>query len=171
MEIAFRYKPKGWRERYIYTTDGENTTCFHQSKDLYFRMFELGHCYLSACYECRWRDASAADLRIGDYWENKFAKDKTGVSMVVAMTSIGAKLLADIDNTNCADIQCQPVEDYYKCQQSINLHQPVFYDALIESLANDYMQLEEIVDVYAKPLEKRIKISKQIHKVKKIIKR
>ena len=39
--------------------------CQNQSKDIFYKFFEIGHCYMESCFECNYRTTSAADLRIG----------------------------------------------------------------------------------------------------------
>lgn len=46
---------------------------------------------MPTCYECAYRTASAADIRLGDYWGPRYKDDKNGVSMVIAMTITGEK--------------------------------------------------------------------------------
>ena len=60
-----------------------------KKKDPFYRLFESGFCYSNACYECRWRDKSNADIRIGDYWGGRFKGDASGVNMVVVMSQKG----------------------------------------------------------------------------------
>jgi coenzyme F420-reducing hydrogenase beta subunit len=134
MNISFRFKPKGWREIYIYTSNHAEEHCFHQEEDLFFRMFEAGNCYMKPCYDCNWRDKSAADIRLGDYWHKKFENDATGVSMMVALTESGQEIISQLKQGCCGSVEKQPMTDYYACQQTKNLPCPVYYDELQQAL-------------------------------------
>ncbi len=172
MEIVFRYKPKGWRDRYIYSANLDKEIVVHQSKDEYFLMFEQGACYSSACYECRWRSTCSADLRIGDYWGNRFKKDLTGVSMILSMTEQGKILLNEVVKSEFRQgLKKQNLEDYYNSQQTEIILKPVYYDEIIELLKDDKYELTDIVKKYALPFEKRKQVMRKIHEIYDKIKR
>ena len=155
MEMVFRYKPKSWRDIYLYASDGEKSYCRPKTADPFFRMFEVGICYMESCYECRWRVDSEADIRLGDYWGPRFESDTTGVSMVVCFTESGRRIAEDIVIDIDAVAVNQPIEDYLKYQQSNNVPKPVFYNALMQELKNRDKKLESFVDRYTVSLENR----------------
>ncbi len=169
LRISFRHKKMGWRERYIYSTDGKKQYCAHQDKDPYFRIFESCFAFARSCYECRFRASSVADIRVGDYWHNKFAQDTTGVSMVISFTEKGKEIVPLLKETG--SLQMQDASDYFECQQSTNAPQPVFYKRLTASLNNNLSSLEQIADKYVLPFERRRKIYRVLRYLKKIITR
>ncbi len=158
LKVFFRDKLHGWRNIYIRCTNNEKEYYGHQSKDPYFRIFESGLCYSEACYECRWRASSEADVRLGDYWGNKFEKDSTGVSMIISFNQTGDNII------NClqeyGNVSEQEIDDYFKWQQSKNNPKPVFYERLFEDMKNKSIRIESIVREYIQPFEQRNKISK-----------
>lgn len=155
MTMDFRYKPKGWADIHLHATDGEHEYCCEKQKDPFFRMFEHGVCYSEACYECRWRGSSCADIRLGDYWGPKFQTDQTGVSMVLCFTQRGRALMEQLHSAGKGSLTEQPIEDYLNYQQKNNLPKPVFYDAVLDSLRNETICLADIADKYVIPLENR----------------
>ena len=166
MQIVFRYKPKGWRERYIFSSDSSQDLVTHQSKDAFFLMFEHGSCYLPACYECRWRDACSADLRIGDYWGLRFKKDLTGVSMVLSVTEQGNHIIKTLANTAYgANLMEQNREEYDKAQQLVNNPKPVYYDEVLRLLQDKNRSLTDITEQYVLPFEKRRRVMKRVHNI------
>ena len=169
METVFRYKEKGWRERYIYNTDGTATYCESQDKDPYFIAFEHGFCYSQNCFECPWRDKSAADIRLGDYWHQKYANNNTGISMVATFTDKGLACVNEM-KINADIFKEEPINDYYECQQIKNSQIPVFWKELQEALISD-KDLYDILSEYIFPFERRKKISKKLAKLKGAIKR
>lgn len=171
LEVIFRDKSKGWRERYIYSHDSAHGKSVHQSKDLYFLSFEAGYCYSHACYECPWRDSSSADVRIGDYWHEKFNNDKTGVSEVIAMTDAGDKAIDALIASGCADIHSQQIEDYTTVQQMRNNREPLFWDSYIKELADKDIPLEDTFKRYVKPFNSINKIGRMAGKMIKMIRR
>ncbi len=150
LHIDFRHKPSGWRERYIYSVDGERGHCEHQRKDPYFLMFEAGQCYAGCCYECPWRATSAADVRMADYWGPRFEGDKTGVSMVLAMTERGREIVDKLRLHGA--VEAQPFDDYRLYQQNENHPTPVFRDALMARLADSKESIKDVSDEFAEPV-------------------
>ncbi|MEE0913017.1 MAG: polysaccharide pyruvyl transferase family protein [Ruminococcus sp.] len=162
VEITFRYKKKGWRVIYLYSDDGKHQHLGNQLEDPFFRMFEVGNVYMETCYECRWRVDSEADIRLADYWGPRFENDSTGVSMVMAFTDRGKSLIEMIQRKNYGALMEQNINDYLQYQQSCNLRKPIFYDELMSVLKLNDVNIEDIVDRYAVPLENRA-MSKRTH--------
>ena len=110
---------------------------------------------MNACYECRWRADSEADIRLGDYWGPRFENDSTGVSMAIAFTNCGSVLMHQLKEQGKAEILEQPISDYLTYQQKRNLPQPVFYSQLMACLRRGDTAIEDMVEKYAVPLENR----------------
>ena len=164
--ITFRNKKMGWRERFLLSTDGKKSVCLSQHKDLFFRMFESMNCYMEACYNCRWRDNSCADLRLGDYWGPKFEYDNSGVSMIVSFTKRGEEIVGELQKKNCGTILKQPMSDYFNYQQTENIVKPLYYEEIIKDLQAG-PNLQVIVDKYVVPheqvaMDKKEKLVRQI---------
>lgn len=168
--VIFRCKKKGWRERYIYISNSENNKyyCQEQHKDLFYKFFLLGHCYMQSCFECNYRKNAAADIRIGDYWGPKYRKDRTGVSMVIACSENGKEV---VDNLIKADVikgTEAPIDDYFKYQDCNNPVMPVFYNELQNELTNPNM---ELVNIASKYCNKYFVWKNRLWEVKDLVKR
>ena len=172
MNIIFRYKPKGWRTRYIYTAseDGKENIC-HQIKDLYFLMFEHGLCYGKQCFECPFRDKSDADIRIGDFWGPKFEKDNTGVSIAVALTDIGEKWLNMLRVIDKGVIKRECLDDYSGVQQIKNVPEPLERKDVLNLLSDKNTKLEDISKKYIVPLERQRRFYRRVGQVKAFLKK
>lgn len=167
-EVAFRYKPKGWREKYISIHgNGKSYTCIDK-KDLFYRFFLLGNCYSPACYECGYRTASAADIRIGDYWGSRYEKVNDGVSMVIAMTTIGERLLRQLQDTKKIELQSMTCEEYWTVQYPENPIKPVFYEELMNGLKDKSISMEDLANKYCKEFEFRQKLYRKYSDVRTI---
>lgn len=153
ISVSFRDKSSGWHNKSIMVTDGNQKYVSTSSKDVFQQMFNSGICYCSSCYECRWRSKSAADVRLGDYWGNRYSKDKTGISMIVSLTSEGndlIRILRDVSNRQLF-VKTQ-IDDYPKAQQ-ININQrPIFYYDVMCALHKKENNIKEISDRYALPI-------------------
>ena len=170
MDVIFRYKPRGWKERYIYVTDTKKSICTHQDKDPYFLCFEYSICYSKNCFECPWRDKSQADLRVGDYWNSRFDNDKTGVSMILALTPTGQEWIKKLAENNMGCIKEGAITDYTDVQQMVNTPAPLFRKEAIMEL-KEHTPIENIVDKYVYPLYREKEQVEQIGKLKNIIKK
>lgn len=165
----FRYKPRGWREIYIYSTDGEREACLHQRRDPYFLLFEACQCYAGCCYECPWRSASAADVRLGDYWGPRFGGDRTGVSMVLALTGRGREAVEVLRGSG--DVRPQPMEDYLHWQQTRNDPEPVFRERLLERLSDPISRIEDVAEEFAEPVARERDLRRRLRPLANVAKR
>jgi len=147
INTVFRYKKKGWRKIHLYSSDGEKNICLSQDKDPFFLLFEHGVCYSKACFECPWREKSAADIRIGDYWGNRFRNDNTGVSMVLSLTDKGLEFVSKLKNSNRGTINETNIKDYITVQQLANVSEPLFRKEIIAKLKSGE-RLENIIRKY-----------------------
>ena len=147
----FRYKPGGWREKTVQISGEKEVYREETVKDYYMRFFGAGFCYQKSCYDCRWRDRTEADLRIGDFWGPRFEKDETGVSMVLCGTPTGAELLRQVAASGKGVLTQQPISDYLTYQQTVNFAPPLFRDELVSRLGNEKETLPLLDDKYLVP--------------------
>lgn len=70
----------------------------HTQGDLFYELFLGNYCLNHCCYKaCKYKMLSSdADIRIGDFWGKKYAKDNKGVSSVIAFTERGEKVLGEL---------------------------------------------------------------------------
>lgn len=161
--VMFRDKQSGsWQDMCISIVGTEANYSAKADDDPFYGFFNQGHCYMDSCYECLWRKASAADIRIGDYWGSRFSNNTEGVSMVAILTDEGAKVIQRISRTRASHCEQHDIVDYLTVQQTKNKTKPTHRDALISDLKHSTLTLRE--------LEKRWyperKIQQSIRKVK-----
>ena len=152
ISIRFRNKENGWHKKYIKVSDGKREVIVSEDVDPYMQLFDYSLCYGKNCYECRWRDLSAADLRIGDYWGKRFSKDETGVNISICVTSKGEELFEGIAESGI--VSETTIDDYFASQQVKNIHEPVFRERLINELKDSCSDIEKISKYYATPYRK-----------------
>lgn len=165
LDERFKQKPASKKNHYIIMRDGklsakrkyiikildENKHIIYkntQEKDLFYSFFNEGTCLNKSCFECPYRTKSAADIRIGDYWGEKFKNDTTGISMVTVMSDSGLKLINEIKNEDKAEIIEQDIDDYFKGQYPVNKSIPLYRDELIEKFKNEDIPLTTIKREY-----------------------
>ncbi len=159
-DVEFRYKPKGWQKRHIKIKNKDKAYTCKDTKDLFFRFFKTGNCLADCCYECNYRTSGCADIRLGDYWGEKYKNDKKGVSMVLSLTQKGEILLKSLHNNKRIDLIQNDLSDYWTIQIPQNVKKPIFYERLLTDLKNDRVSLKVLAKKYCKPYEQAKKLYK-----------
>lgn len=161
-EVNFRAGHK-WRERCMFITDSEQNYLKDEKNDTFYAFFRHSLCYMESCYECPYRQKSAGDIRMGDFWGTRFENEQKGISMLLANTVKGNDILKLLPGT----LQEYPKQEYWNVQFPINPPKPMFYPNLIESLKDPQMPITELRKKYAVGYEKREKISNVKQHLKK----
>lgn len=170
-EVQFRFKKKGWKKIHIYVSGNNNTYIRRNTKDMFYKYFELQNCYMPSCYECNYRITSKADIRIGDYWGEKYDKYKiTGASMVISMTSSGKSVLEKLQEKNMVELIKEDILDYWNVQFPVNPIKPLYYDELISELKSSDLDLKSILNKYSKIEYLNKVLSTNYAKIKRIVK-
>lgn len=99
-QVTFRDKAAGWHDSWrIRGLRGGETVYLSEHEDLYYTFFLRRYVQQASCYTCPFRNEnSAADIRLGDMWGDKYANDMEGVSVVAAMTEKGLAALQSLKN-------------------------------------------------------------------------
>lgn len=169
--VLFRSKELEWRRRLLLVDGNNRVYKKEEHKDDFYAFFRRGLCYMESCSDCPYRERSAADLRIGDYWGDKFVHDKQGVSMVIANTIQGEDLINSLEIGNSCDISKQELSEYWSVQFPYNPPRPLIREQLISELRADDIDLHTLRKKYCTYYDQMEKISKIIRLVKKIVKR
>ena len=154
--LTVRYKQLPQSGNYVRVTDGTTERVISGKKDSFSRLMDSGECFCEACYDCRWRDLSEADLRIGDFQTERLSVNDTDSSSVIVMTEKGKHLLDQMmiagywEGLHKEDILSFLVE-----HPAHNPEKPVFYGRLLEGLADERTALNKIVGEFVKPLERQ----------------
>jgi coenzyme F420-reducing hydrogenase beta subunit len=100
--VNFRYKNREakWHKNAILLHDSYGRKYFQiANNDLFFYFFGSGSCLNEACYKCQLRDNYCdSDIRVADFWGEKYESNDEGVSMVIINTLRGEKIWDDIQN-------------------------------------------------------------------------
>ena len=152
-EVRFRSAKGGWRNRTMEISGSGHSYLKNEKKDAFYAFFRHTLCDMRACYECPYRERSAADLRVGDYWGPRFTHNRSGVSMVIAVTSHGEEIVNRLAKENHGTVAEKPMEEYWSVQFPQNPPFPLFYDSLLSELKENGRPLEKIRKHYAKPFE------------------
>ena len=99
--ISWRNKKTGWHDSWAMSASNGNKEILFSLKskgDLFYQMFLGHHCFAKACYaNCKYKQLdSAADIRIGDLWGEKYKDNPQGVSGLIALTPQGQQVVQEL---------------------------------------------------------------------------
>ena len=161
--VVFRDKKYGWHNSWamnIKSFTKKNWFSLYTEKDMFYNFF-LGNKILNKpCYSCKFRGLeSAADIRVGDLWGNKFKNNKEGISAIIAITQTGMNEINSL--SNLCTIRSETInvvtEGQMKNGISMPLERPVLLKILKSSISLSMINLLIILPV------------KVINKIKRII--
>lgn len=93
-DIRFRTKAYGWHVPVNeFITDQKSIPTDKSGDDFFTAYYSTGF-FNRSCYKCQIkREFVNCDLRIGDFWGERFAKDRKGVSCILASSRKGEQML------------------------------------------------------------------------------
>lgn len=158
-KVEFRSKKYGWHH-YTFKFIDENDNCFYFDQDIdrdsFFYLFKRRACLNNNCYNCQYRQGSGmADLRIGDYWGDKYKDDKLGVNIVIAYSDMGESAIKLIEPN--AKVQKEDYEIATKVQLSKATKKPLLWYAYIILLRNEKLKVAKSMCVLSQKIERIIK--------------
>lgn len=135
----------GWKVFYDLTTN-EKRHAYHSRMsegDLFYSFFFGHYCLNMCCHKsCKYKlESSAADIRIGDLWGNKYKNNEAGVSVALAFTPRGKQVLSDLQNL--CTLVSEPLEVSTEGQMKHCAPMPAIRDKVIGQLRSQ-KSLKEI---------------------------
>jgi len=166
MSVTFRDKNYSWHQYYMHiktsSQNGEGIDYVaNTDKDPFLKIFTMGAVNQKSCFTCLYRNQSAADIRLGDYWGTYYKNTEEGVSMVLVNTPEGMDLMNAIREKIV--LSKRSITERFG-QQHTNYQYPKYYDVSFEILLDEKAELKSIINLYENGHD-RIK-----KKVKKIVK-
>lgn len=129
-KISWRNKKNGWQYSYCMSfkkEDGQILYSNKENKDLFYRFFLSNNCLNQACYnDCHFKAFnSSADIKVGDFWGSKYKENNDGISIAVAMTDLGKKILR-----TCPNIQLHEEDKTTTLEGQLKKHiqKPYYYN-------------------------------------------
>ncbi len=167
--VQFRSKEIAWRKLLMTVTGMGNSYKQLEETDDFYAFFRRGLCYMNSCSDCPYRERSAADIRIGDYWGPRFADDTEGVSMVIACTEQGREFLALLEENGACKLTKQALDEYWSVQFPYNHGKPVFREQLIAELKSGKQPLAALRKKYCRSYDISERISKTVRTVRALL--
>ena len=96
--IEFRSKKRGWHQYILYISDKNGKTYISKNEhEGFYRLFFSDKILNDSCYNCKLRSTlNYTDIRLGDFWGNKYDFDTEGVSAVVSISFKGKEIFNKI---------------------------------------------------------------------------
>lgn len=167
-KVTFRSKTYAWHEYSMDFYYDTHKVTSKKSKDPFFDIFFGGDIMNEACYDCNSRSTMAyGDIRIGDYWGEKYDTNTKGVSAVVVKTPLGKVFFESIQQK--MEIEKAVFSDIVKAQsycktQSFDKRRRSF---LLLSIS-EKSDLQRIYKSYMGMFPLIIRIKKQIKAIVKL---
>lgn len=163
----FRDKNYGWHSCQMTISDGKNNYTCPAHDDWYYRIYTSGLAFRDSCYECDLKlENTYSDIRIGDFWGEKYEHDEEGVSILIANTQIGKEIIQNIND--CIEMHEASFLDVQRAQKYIYNSRTAKIDRMREMLNMN----NSFEDIYRKliraPLYKRIAIKLYMSMPKRI---
>lgn len=137
-QVTFRSKENGWGNFTIECNSKEDKTFFDKAKDddIFFRVFLENMALNKSCYTCPYHsNNSCADIRVGDFWGDKYKSDKEGITAILVYTDNGLKVLERVKNSGV--LLEESIDDVLSGQINENLKIPSCREKLIKVLKTD----------------------------------
>lgn len=101
--VSFRSKHQSSWHSYAMKIDDVNGKKYIQTQafanDMFFKFFLSDTCLNESCYKCLLRlDNCASDIRLADFWGDKYKNNEEGVSLVSLNTVRGKEFFSEIED-------------------------------------------------------------------------
>lgn len=165
--VKFRDNSLGWVHRNIsfFDENGKKIYSNDEFHDLFFRLFKSGVANYSSCENCPFRNRSAADLRIGDYWSEEYIKRDFKSSMVLVLSKKGQITLEEMLKVGNFDVERKSSDDFFD-YQCISIEDRRYYSMrrvkFLKDLGQGNVSLPSLVKEYCEPWEQGEKREKHI---------
>ena len=165
----FRYKDGRRRERLLRMEGNGRVYLERERKDDFYAFFRRKLCHMGACYDCPYRERSGADLRLGDYWGERFEEDREMHSMVISNTCIGASVLEELRSQKRCAMREYPLREYWLVQHPYNSKTPDQRRQILEKLGDSDESLHTLRKQYCGFYDRIERVGRCKSAVKKLL--
>lgn len=163
-KLIFRDKKYSWHTYYMHIIcDNNKEYICSRKKDPFLKLFSMGTLNQKECFTCMYRNNSFADIRLGDFWGERYQKSEKGYSMVLTLSEIGEKIISNLESIEKENVSIKERLG----QQHSDYILPNDYEKGFNML-NKNINLQSIVNYYDPVLKRVIREWKQV--IKKFLK-
>lgn len=155
--VVFRSKKRGWHSFINEVMCGNHKKTIEE-KEGFYDLFFSDAVLNKACYQCEIRKTFAySDIRIGDFWGDKFLSNKDGVSVVCLCNDKGKEFFELVKNNFKLEQTDNDFEKYNALRDN-NGYDSKLYDEMIKALKTDDNRRAFGIYIKKLPMSKRIKL-------------
>lgn len=140
-KVEFRCKERGWGKFLIKITGDNGIYYGDGERDLFNLVFLSDATIHESCFSCKFRfDMLYADIRVGDYWGERFLNNTTGVSVITAHSLRGNEILTRLRDSKKIYIDEIEFDELYRIKAGKTRGYkkiPVYHDKCIGELKRD----------------------------------
>lgn len=167
-KVTFRSKTHAWHEFCFDFFFNSKQYSSKKSKDPFYDIFFGMDMMNDACYNCNSRSTMAyGDIRLGDYWGEKYDTDTKGVSAVVLKSSKGVDFFNAIKgklNIEKATLDNILIGQSYGKPHTYNENRRAF---LLQNIS-EHSDLQQVYKAYMRMFPLKTRIKKQLKAIVKL---
>ena len=167
-KVTFRSKTHAWHEFCFDFFFNSKQYSSKKSKDPFYDIFFGMDMMNDACYNCNSRSTMAyGDIRLGDYWGEKYDTDTKGVSAVVLKSSKGVDFFNAIKgklNIEKATLDTILIGQSYGKPHTYNENRRAF---LLQNIS-EHSDLQQVYKAYMRMFPLKTRIKKQLKAIVKL---
>lgn len=167
-KVTFRSKTHAWHEFCFDFFFNSKQYSSKKSKDPFYDIFFGMDMMNDACYNCNSRSTMAyGDIRLGDYWGEKYDTDTKGVSAVVLKSSKGVDFFNAIKgklNIEKATLDNILIGQSYGKPHTYNDNRRAF---LLQNIS-EHSDLQQVYKAYMRMFPLKTRIKKQLKAIVKL---
>lgn len=167
-KVTFRSKTHAWHEYCFDFFFNSKQYSSKKSKDPFYDIFFGMDMMNDACYNCNSRSTMAyGDIRLGDYWGEKYDTDTKGVSAVVLKSSKGVDFFNAIKgklNIEKATLDNILIGQSYGKPHTYNENRRAF---LLQNIS-EHSDLKQVYKAYMRMFPLKTRIKKQLKAIVKL---
>lgn len=157
-KIEFRSKVNAWHE-FCISINGKP----QKNSDSFYDLFLSDNILNEACYNCKLRSTlNYADIRVGDFWGDKYDSDSEGVSVLIDISDNGKKLIDELPR-ECL-IAKHDIDDVIKFQSYNTVYN---YDGILRKQLLDVLRTNGGAQKAVKIHYKNMNLFKKIRRITK----
>lgn len=117
-DVNFRDKQYDWHICQMTLRDSKQTYSSPSNEDMFYRLYTSALCFRDSCYNCDLKlNNSYADIRIGDFWGERFHSRKDGVSLVIVNSKKGKNIFKALSTST--NIESASFDEVIEAQKYI----------------------------------------------------
>lgn len=162
-KVEFRSKDIGWHNFLIKLTSGNRVYAKPSEIDPFYKCYFDNIAFNNCCKKCKFRKGySEADIRLGDFWGDKYQINDRGVSAVLINSAHGSILWNEIAKSSDIIIETDCRLDDCVAYQSYNDYSDTEISEYLLRYLRTSNDIARVIKIYRKAYPAKVRIRKLI---------